>query len=126
MASPRPDLLRRIDRVLAPLTWLVAALAIAVLLGGPELIGAAKTESAPATRSGAAVFASAGCGGCHALAAAGATGSVGPNLDELAPDADAVAAVVSSGRGSMPAFGGELSDAEIQAVAEYVASSAGG
>jgi mono/diheme cytochrome c family protein len=125
MASPRPDPLRRVDRVLAPLTWLVAAFAIVVLLGGPELIGATKNGSATATPSGSAVFASAGCGGCHVLAAAGASGTVGPNLDELEPDAAAVAAVVSSGRGSMPAFGGDLSAAEIQAVADYVASSAG-
>ena len=28
------------------------------------------------------MFAKAGCGGCHTLAAAGTTGTVGPNLDE--------------------------------------------
>jgi cytochrome c551/c552 len=38
--------------------------------------------------AGKAVFASAGCSGCHTLAAAGATGQVGPNLDTaLATDA---------------------------------------
>jgi cytochrome c oxidase subunit 2 len=31
--------------------------------------------------AGKAVFASAGCSGCHTLAQAGATGTVGPNLD---------------------------------------------
>lgn len=31
--------------------------------------------------AGKAVFASAGCAGCHTLAQAGATGAVGPNLD---------------------------------------------
>ena len=66
-----------------------------------------------------------GCGGCHTLAAAGADGVVGPNLDELQPDAATVATVVSNGQGSMPAFD-DLSDAELQAVADYVASSAGG
>jgi mono/diheme cytochrome c family protein len=36
---------------------------------------------------GAQVFASAGCGSCHTMAAAGSTGTTGPNLDEsLAPD----------------------------------------
>ncbi len=36
---------------------------------------------------GAQVFANNGCGGCHALAAAGSGGVTGPNLDEyLAPD----------------------------------------
>jgi cytochrome c oxidase subunit II len=33
--------------------------------------------------AGKAVFASAGCGSCHTLAAAGASGQVGPNLDEV-------------------------------------------
>ena len=80
-----------------------------------------KVEGGP----GAQVFANNGCGGCHTLAAADATGSVGPNLDELKPDAATVATVVSNGSGSMPAFG-DLSDAEVQAVADYVASSAGG
>jgi len=134
MASPRPDPLRQVDRVLAPLTWLLTAFAVVVLFAGPELIGAEKA-GAPAQTGGAApteeassgadVFASAGCGGCHTLAAAGASGGVGPNLDEVKPDAATVASVVSNGRGSMPAFG-DLSDAEVDAVAEYVASSAGG
>jgi mono/diheme cytochrome c family protein len=130
MASPRPDPLRRVDRVLAPLTWLIAAFVVVVLFAGPELIGAA-SESATATpaaakSSGETVFASAGCGGCHTLAAAGATGSIGPNLDDLKPDAATVATVVTDGQGGMPAFGGDLSEAEIQAVADYVAASAGG
>ena len=34
--------------------------------------------------AGAAVFATAACGACHTLAAAKATGKVGPNLDEIA------------------------------------------
>ena len=67
------------------------------------------------------VFASAGCGNCHTLAAANATGAVGPNLDELQPDAATVEEQVRSGGGGMPAFEGELSDDEIAAVAEYVA-----
>jgi cytochrome c oxidase subunit II len=40
------------------------------------------TSSAPATAAGKAVFTgSAGCSSCHTLAAAGASGTVGPNLD---------------------------------------------
>lgn len=74
---------------------------------------------------GSAVFASAGCGSCHTLAAAGSSGSVGPNLDDLQPDAAAVEAQVRSGGGSMPSFEDDLSDAEIAAVAAYVAESAG-
>ena len=85
---------------------------------------AAETQAGSA--DGAEVFASAGCGGCHTLEAAGSTGSAGPNLDELAPDEEEVAEQVENGGGAMPAFGDQLSDAEIDAVAEYVSASAGG
>lgn len=74
---------------------------------------------------GAAVFASAGCGNCHTLAAADSSGTSGPNLDELQPDAETVEEQVRNGGGAMPAFEGQLSDAEIEAVATYVAESAG-
>jgi cytochrome c6 len=121
-----------IDRVLAPVTWLVAAFAVVVLLVGPELIGADK----PSKYAGAAqkstavdgkqVFASAGCAGCHTLKAAGAGGTTGPNLDSLKPDAGTVTSVVKSGSGAMPAFSGKLSASEIKAVADYVSANAGG
>ena len=41
------------------------------------------TKGDPA--AGKTVFTSAGCSGCHTLKAAGATGTVGPNLDQLKP-----------------------------------------
>lgn len=66
------------------------------------------------------------CASCHTLAAAGASGTVGPNLDTVRPDAAAVTAKVTSGGGGMPAFAGRLSRAEIASVAAYVASAAGG
>ena len=74
---------------------------------------------------GKQVFASAGCGGCHTLKAAGSTGNVGPNLDQLKPSEPTVEHQVEVGGGAMPAFKGRLSDAEIKAVAEFVASNAG-
>jgi len=74
---------------------------------------------------GKAVFAKASCGGCHTLKAAGASGNVGPNLDQLKPSQDAVDRQVTNGGGGMPAFKGQLTPAEIQAVAKYVADSAG-
>jgi mono/diheme cytochrome c family protein len=74
---------------------------------------------------GAQVFASAGCEGCHTLAAAGSTGNVGPNLDDLKPDFQTVKNQVENGGGGMPAFGGDLSSAEIDAVARYVSDNAG-
>jgi len=76
---------------------------------------------------GAKIFKGAGCSGCHTLAAAGAKGTVGPNLDQLAPNLTVaiVAHQVTNGGTIMPAFKGKLSPAQIQAVAQYVASSAG-
>jgi cbb3-type cytochrome c oxidase subunit III len=71
------------------------------------------------------VFASAGCGSCHTLAAAGATGTVGPNLDEAKPPKDLVVDRVTNGMGAMPSFEDELSDEQIQAVADFVAENAG-
>jgi sulfite dehydrogenase len=79
----------------------------------------------PAKPNGKAVFASAGCGACHTLKAAGSSGNVGPNLDQLKPSQATVAHQVEVGGGAMPAFKGRLSDAEIQAVAQFVASNAG-
>lgn len=74
---------------------------------------------------GAQVFDSAGCGGCHTLAAAGSSGNVGPNLDDLKPDVATVQQQVENGGGGMPSFGGDLSAAEIDAVARYVSDNAG-
>ena len=59
------------------------------------------------------------------MGAAGTSGQIGPNLDDLKPDAATVEAKVRSGGGGMPSFDGRLSDAEITAVAKYVAENAG-
>jgi cytochrome c553 len=74
---------------------------------------------------GAKVFASAGCKNCHTLKAAGAHGTVGPNLDQLQPSAKLVSKQVRTGGGVMPSFKGKLSPAQIKAVADYVSSVAG-
>jgi mono/diheme cytochrome c family protein len=73
--------------------------------------------------AGKAVFASAGCGSCHTLKAAGSTGTIGPNLDDLKPPLDTVVHQVEVGGGPMPAFKGQLSDKQIQDVAAYVVAS---
>ena len=72
---------------------------------------------------GEEVFASAGCGGCHTFEAAGSTGSVGPNLDDLAPSFDEVVTQVTNGGGAMPAFGDDLTEQEINDVAAFVSGS---
>ena len=123
-------MLATFDRALGWVTWLVAAFAVAVLLIGPQVIGA---EKPPPTKQAVAATAASGkeiftsnCGSCHTLADAGTSGATGPNLDDAAPDAATVKAYVRGGGGGMPAFGDKLSNAEIDAVAAYVSSVAGG
>lgn len=77
---------------------------------------------------GAKIFKGAGCAGCHTLAAAGSSGTVGPNLDQLGSVltvALVTRQVTAPPPGIMPSFKGKLSTAQIQAVAQYVSSSAG-
>lgn len=71
------------------------------------------------------VFQTAGCASCHTLKDAGATGTIGPNLDDKKPSEARVATQVTNGGKIMPAFKTKLSAAEIAAVAKYVSSVAG-
>jgi cytochrome c6 len=75
---------------------------------------------------GKAVFASAGCGGCHTLQDAGSSGTVGPNLDESTASVEQVQEQVRNGGGAMPAFADRLSDDEIANVAAYVVDARAG
>ena len=90
----------------------------------------AETEPAEAAGDPAAgkdVFLSAGgCGSCHTLADAGTTGTVGPNLDAASPSAELAVDRVTNGAGVMPPFKDTLSEQQIQDVAAYVSSAAGG
>jgi cbb3-type cytochrome c oxidase subunit III len=65
------------------------------------------------------------CGGCHTMKDAGTTGTQGPNLDLLKPPFARIKSQVIKGGGIMPAFKGVLTDAQINAVARYVADHAG-
>jgi mono/diheme cytochrome c family protein len=114
----------------------VGALALAGAgCGGDDDSGSAETTTPPpATTEGGGtstngdiangemVFASAGCGGCHTFAAAGSSGTIGPNLDDLNASFDAAVQQVTNGGGGMPAFGGDLSEQEIRDVAAFVSS----
>ena len=82
-------------------------------------------ESA-ASGEGKTIF-STNCASCHTLKAAGASGEVGPNLDELKPDEETVEKQVITGGGPMPAFGNKeiLTPEEIKTVSTYVADEAG-
>jgi sulfite dehydrogenase len=132
-------MLERVDRLLAPVTWIIAGALLIMLFAGPQVIAedeakpantaeaagaqpyasGASTPAEPPPGDGRALFVD-NCGSCHALAEAGSAGGVGPPLDGTTLDADAIAAKVRDGSGSMPAFAGELTDDEIAAVAAFV------
>jgi Cytochrome C oxidase, cbb3-type, subunit III len=92
-------------------------IAVAVAVSG---CGGSGSKSSTSTSSGAEVFASAGCGSCHTLSAAGAQGQVGPNLDALKPDAATVIRQVIFGGNGMPSFKKRLSRRQITEVAQFV------
>ena len=80
-------------------------------------------EAAGDAEAGKSIFAAQGCGGCHTLQAAGATGTVGPNLDDSKPSFDKAVERVTKGGNGMPAFGDQLSDEQIRNVAAFVVES---
>jgi mono/diheme cytochrome c family protein len=83
------------------------------------------TEAAPspAADPGADLFTE-NCGSCHTLAAAGTSGTIGPNLDDLQLDQATVLSTIKEGPAEMPS--NLVTGAEAQQVAAFVASSAGG
>lgn len=88
---------------------------------------AAPTKAAAAgdPAAGKTVFASAGCVACHTLKDAGATGMVGPNLDQTKPNAALVRERVTNGMGAMPSFASQLSATQVNDVVAYVSTVAG-
>ena len=63
------------------------------------------------------------CGVCHTLQAAGSSGDIGLNLDQLKPSMDRIIYIVTNGIGVMQAWEGILTYEEIEAVAYYVFNS---
>ena len=116
-------------RTFAVVGCLALVAAVVAARGGASSLAASTTTPAvkpsPATLAlGKAVF-KANCTLCHTLAAAGAHGSVGPNLDKVKPTQARVIRQVTNGGGVMPSFKGRLSAAKIKAVAAYVSTVAG-
>jgi mono/diheme cytochrome c family protein len=101
--------------------WCLAAALSVVLLGATACGSSSSQESGSSASPGAKLFAEAGCGGCHALEAAGASGRVGPDLDQVSPDVATVVSQVENGGGGMPSFRSKLSSAQIRELAGFVA-----
>jgi cytochrome c6 len=104
----------------------LAAFAVAALLagcgGGDDGGGEEPAGGGGGAADGEQLFV-ARCGSCHTLSAAGTDGSVGPNLDDLQPDAARVLDAIETAPGVMPE--GLAEGAEAQAIADYVAGAAG-
>lgn len=92
----------------------------------PQPPAAAPAASAsPATSvdqaRGRKLFSDYGCGGCHIFADAGGSGGIGPSLDHNPRlTRDYVIGAVAEGRGTMPAFAGQMSAEEIALLADYL------
>ena len=82
-------------------------------------------KSDPIFEMGKTIFLGQGnCAACHTLTDAKSSGQIGPNLNQIQPDMKRVMITVTNGRGAMPAYEGQLTIQEIEAVAHYVSLSA--
>lgn len=134
-SSPPPESGRGSRPATAAVVGICAGLAVVALVAAGYVIGnsrghdngggtseATKTTDAQASGPGQQAFAEK-CGSCHTLSAAGTSGQVGPNLDQLKPQAPVTLAQIKNGGGAMPA--GLASGEEAKQIAEYVAKAAG-
>jgi mono/diheme cytochrome c family protein len=78
-----------------------------------------KAATPAVNTAGKAVFV-AQCSACHALKAAGTTGTIGPNLDRSTASQAVVVNVITNGKGTMQPFVDKLSPQELKDVAEFV------
>jgi cytochrome c oxidase subunit II len=107
------------------------------------LKGQGKATSGGGAAAGKAVFENNGCGSCHTLKAAGATGTIGPDLDKLPAYASAAGqdleqfvnesivkpdAYIQQGypKGVMPETFASLPKAQLDALVQYLISSSKG
>jgi cytochrome c6 len=132
-------------RRLLPLSLLAAVALVGAACGVPggevtsaspdTVVGTVKAEPKPTVPpkyadgdpdAGKAIFMSKGCATCHTLEDAGATGTIGPNLDEAKPDLPIAVDRIVNGKGTMPSFKSQLSTKEIADVAAYVVQASSG
>ena len=109
-----------------------AALAFAVVAFGVGIEGDADAPRASVAQaehdSGRAVFARMGCGSCHALAAAGSSGQMGPDLDSRLEHhtratliAQITAPAPDRGFSAMPDdFASRMTERELDSLADFL------
>ena len=105
-----------VEKVVAIAGWVLAAALVVMLFAGPQLVAEDKEKPAADEAAGASPYAggsaaaapdgealfSDNCGSCHTLSAAGTSGQVGPNLDDVDLEAATIESVVRGGSGGMP------------------------
>jgi mono/diheme cytochrome c family protein len=111
-----------------PYSSTVAGDAAEGLNGAFTVIAKKSAPSSPgaSVAAGKHVFTTAGCGACHTLAAAGATGIVGPSLDASRSLRATVVARITKGKGAMPSYEGTLTPKQIENVAVFILESRSG
>ena len=105
--------------------------------------GALATAGLSEAKTGDQIFTAGGCASCHTFAPAKATGTVGPNLNQLKTQAgklvpgksakeyiresieDPSAYIVKGFPNAMPVFKGRLSDKQIQTLIDYLLQKGG-
>jgi cytochrome c553 len=132
----KPKRSTRDRRVRQAASIVVVALALSGC-GGDDEPGGEATPTPEAASPGLQVWTDQGCGSCHRLAAADATGTTGPDLDEslqgrseafiresiVEPDAETASGFSS---GLMPEdYGEKLSDEQLRQLVKFLAESAG-
>ncbi len=96
--------------------WAVIVLAALVLTSCSSQDRAARGDPV----DGRQLFAQHGCDGCHTFEAAGAKGTVGPDLDEVGASPRRVLAQLRKPGGIMPSFADKLSADEMADLAAFV------
>jgi mono/diheme cytochrome c family protein len=107
---------KRLVNVVEVLALIGAAIFVLLLFTNEPDSGGSSGPQTP----GAKIYA-ASCAGCHGSDGGGGTGPqlAGGAAKARFPNVDDQITFVSDGGGAMPAFGGELSPAEIRQVVEY-------
>jgi quinol-cytochrome oxidoreductase complex cytochrome b subunit len=101
--------------------------AMAVLLLGLTWYGSKAPGAAVKGTTQLAFTANLPCASCHTMKAAdGWNGNIGPNLDTKQPTYQLAVDRITNGKGVMPAFKGNFSDAKIKCVAAFVATESRG
>ena len=102
-----------------------AALALTLCAAAPCLPAHAADDAQQVLGKKLFMTATPACAVCHTLKDAGSERAVGPVLDEIKPNAARVSQALLNGLGNMPSYKASLTEAQIAALALYVAKATG-